>query len=360
MNEEISHSSVELRAADLYYHIDMGLLNRRLCLSALPRDLRDEFNRIRSPQSDHFSVLQNDHLLVTMLLDVYDEVEAPTLRDAIKANKPKIVFRSIERLAPCPDVYEKERVEQDVIIDFETTKPIRLAYHTKHIVSDTGRMTLADGIRGKHQEAIVGVLHDKGEIFEIEPIVIGAPWLDHPRNKGVADSELIWGGYDYGEILAEEIDQFSQLTETTVESAAEWMEAMKSTSEDTVKAAFTSLLNEPSKKDWGGEQNDHFSSSVTVNGIRKTAAFLLKGPSQFREMTPDLCGKRADQIYRLSNSGADISIVQHCHLIGEAVRAELRAFTVQPGRQKRKYCFIDGQATYRILKGYNLLSANHT
>jgi hypothetical protein len=71
-------------------------------------------------------------------------------------------------------------------------------------------------------------------------------------------------------------------------------------------------------------------------------------------MTLDMCGKRADQIYRLAKSGAEISVVQHSHLIGEAVRETLQHMVDDRGRP-RKYCVIDGKATYRILKAYNLL-----
>jgi hypothetical protein len=74
-------------------------------------------------------------------------------------------------------------------------------------------------------------------------------------------------------------------------------------------------------------------------------------------MTLEMCGAKADQIHRLVRSGADVSIVQHCHLIGEVVRETLRNLTVRPG-QLRKYCLIDGQATYRILKAYSLLPPN--
>ena len=128
-----------------------------------------------------------------------------------------------------------------------------------------------------------------------------------------------------------------------------------------MKRAFADLLTEPIKNDWSGEENDHFSANLSVHGRRLTAAFLLKGPSVFREMTLDMCGKRADQILRLTKSGADISIadhrqrarhvqghrlgvgashralarhrlpVQNAHLIGSAVRETLRNFTIQPG-----------------------------
>jgi hypothetical protein len=120
---------------------------------------------------------------------------------------------------------------------------------------------------------------------------------------------------------------------------------MKEVPEARIKDAFASLLKEPAKPDWAGELNDHFSANVVVDGRRRTAAFLLKGPADFREMTLDMCGKRADQIFRLAASGADISVVQHVHLIGPVVRVTLRNMVVIPGQQLRKYCLIDGQAT---------------
>jgi hypothetical protein len=131
---------------------------------------------------------------------------------------------------------------------------------------------------------------------------------------------------------------------------------MQKVPEAHVKAAIAQLLSEPTKKDWGGEENDHFSSNVTVAGRRRTAAFLLKGPARFEEMTPAMCGKNGDQIYRLTRAGADISVVQHSHLIGTAVRETLRAFVVTPGHP-RFFCVMDGQVTYRLLKAYDLLQA---
>ena len=73
---------------------------------------------------------------------------------------------STERLEACPEVYDEERVEQRVHFDFTPPTPVVVVYHTKHIVSDTGRMTLADGHEEKHREAMIGLLHDKGDRFE--------------------------------------------------------------------------------------------------------------------------------------------------------------------------------------------------
>ncbi len=165
----------------------------------------------------------------------------------------------------------------------------------------------------------------------------------------------MWLGHDYGEILPEDIEQFAGMKDVKAQSADEWMQAMRAIPEVQVKEAIAGLLTEPVKADWGGEENDHFSANVTVAGTRRTAAFLLKGPAKFQEMTPAMCGKNGDQIVRLARSGADVSIVQHSHLVGSAVRETLRALVVQPGSRTRKFCVMDGQATYRLLKAYRLL-----
>jgi hypothetical protein len=354
----INQIPAELRREDYYQHIDMGFLNRRLCLSTLPPTARANFAERSEPGADHFTVLRNDHFLVTILLDVCDTLGVPTLLEALANGSSRQLFRSTERLAPCPDIYTATRVNHNVILDVEFGKPVSIAYHTEHLVSSTGKMTLSEGVDGGFVESIVGLLHEFDDRFEIEPLVIGAPTLDHARNDGGALLPYI--GRDYGEILPEDIDQFGNMHDVVVASAAEWMAVMKNLPEAKVKDAFAQLLTEPTKKDWGGEANDHFSGNVTLGGRRKTAAFLLKGQAaDFREMTLEMCGKRADQIYRLTNSGADISVVQHAHLIGEAVRGTLRALTVFPGRP-RKYCLIDGQATYRILKAYGLLPSSAT
>jgi hypothetical protein len=342
----------EDRIASYFTHIDMGFLNRRLAITALG-PVREFFLNRQQPGEDHMTRLRNDHLLVTMLIDRCEKMNTPTLAEALTRGGRTQTFMSIELLEPCPEIYESDRVTHRVHLEFECGKPVQIAYHTEHLVSSTGRMTLADGYKKGYRQAIIGRLQDRGDRFEIEPVVIGAPWLDHPRNP--RDRDLMWFGHDYGEVLPEDIDQFSRMRSVTVETTDEWMQAMRAVPEEQVKNAIAGLLTEPAKSDWGGEENDHFSANVMVAGVRRSAAFLLKGPTKFQEMTPAMCGKNADQIYRLVRSGADVSVIQHSHLIGTAVRETLRAFVGQPGSRSRKFCFMDGQATYRLLKAYALL-----
>jgi hypothetical protein len=346
--------SPTIRTKDLFRSIDVGFINRRLCLTTLPADARNRYAANVVPGDHHHIRVINDLLLVTKLLDYCDFINAPTLVQALEAAQARSLFRSTELFAACPDVYAAPRVQQTVLPSLDFGKPVYAVYHTNHLVSDTGRMILAQGTDDGLGESIIGVLHNKTSHFEIEPLVIGAPWLDHPRNgDNLADLQCL--GYDFGEILPEDIEQFSQMQSVKVQDPNEWMSIMSRLPEREIKQRFATLLGEPTKRDWGGEFNDHFSANVTIGGQRKTGAFLFKRPADFREMTLDMCGTRADQIYRLANSGAGVSIVQHCHLIGEVVRATLRNMVIYPGGQSRKYGFIDGQATYRILKAYSLV-----
>lgn len=351
----VDQISDELRVKDAFHHIDAGFLNRRLALRALPKQLVDIYHERAEVGSDHMTVLRNDHLLVTMLEDLCEHREVPTLFEALELDEPHLMFRSTERLTPCPEIYDEKRVEHEVLIPFELEKPVKIAYHTTHLVSDTGTMTLSEGSSEGYVESIIGILHKENDFFRVEPIVIGAPWFDHPRN-GDDCPELMWAGQDFGEILVEDIEQFSDAKHIKITNESEWQDVMSKLPEKQVKEAIAGILAEPVKKDWGGESDDHFSASTTIGGRRKTTAFLLKGPSNFREMTLEMCGKRADQIYRLAKTGAEVLVVQHSHLIGDAVRETLRAFAIQPGGKSRKYCVMDGMCTYRVLKAYGKLS----
>ncbi len=123
------------------------------------------------------------------------------------------------------------------------------------------------------------------------------------------------------------------------------------------KELICSLLGEYEvPKDWGGEEADVFSSNLLIGGVRKTGAFLLKGPAKFHPMTLKDCGKNGDQIYRLFNIPAQVYIVQHCHSIGAAVRKTVEAFVTQRAISVPcQYVFMDGYATARLLKAHGRL-----
>lgn len=348
-----------IRKADLFFTIDSGFLNHRLCLSTMPPGLQTFFHNRLQPGTDHLTKRSNQCFLVNLLTDFCRRTSVPTLLQALSHDvQESILFMSVERYGPGDGVFDHDIATHKLLLTVDFGVPVQMVYHTEHLVSSTGKERLAEGAR----EAIIGFLHRERGRHRVEPLVIGAPLFRHHWNPDdVDETRLMWSGrvLQYGQLWPEDIDQFEKMQRFQVAETTEWTSAMRNLPESRVKECFATLLGDLTKKDWGGETSDHFTTSLSIEGRRRSAAFLFKGPGGgFREMTLDLCGKRADQIVRLATEPADILVVQHCHNIASAVRMTLHAF-VQPGWREggiaRKYCLIDGKSTFQILKAYDLL-----
>lgn len=340
----------EQRVKKPRHHIDAGFINHRQIFSIVNQRFRDNYEQGRIKQDDHMSRLLNNHLLVSCLLSALHSSETLTLGEILHRPVVGALFCSTEQFAPNEEVYDARRTRSSIILPYDSDWAVSIEYSTKHIVADTG---LSELHQGGHITVAAGIRRIEGNHIIAYPLVMGAPSFDHLANHELG-IDLMWNGWEWFEIFPGDIDEFSSIENVDEPSIEEWQNVMSNLPENEVKTAICEILNDPDKKDWGGELNDHFSSSMHLSGERISGAFLLKGPSDFREMTPRHLGKNADQIYRLSCAPANLLIVQHSHTIGEAVRATLRAFAVNPANPRR-YCFIDGKDTYKLLKAYGKL-----
>ena len=258
------------------------------------------------------------------------------------------MFSSVVELAPTPDLYDKDRVETQVLTPGVESLRVILEYSTKHIASDTTRSELHQG----GQQAVVAHFDRLADdTLYFRPLVIGAPWL---TAQGQPDplNGAEWFSYDFYEIFIEDFDEFAKVRDVTTPTD---FDVMKEISEEAFKSCLAEILGDSAKKDWGGETSDHYSAHIHLQGSRSTAAFVLKGPgNKFTPMTLNHLGKNNDQIYRLSQEPAQVLVVQHCHEISSPVRATLRAFAVRPGLARR-YCLIDGRDSLRLLQAYDKL-----
>ncbi len=347
----MSETESNKRTSSPWHHIDAGFINRRKCVSVFGRKYAELYEANKHRGNDHMSVLMNDHLLIYLALKWCAVNKIPSLGEVLVDPKENLLFCSTEKVQGCGDtVYSESRKSNNIEFPFDSSYNVLLEYHTSHIYADTQKMLLSKG----HKMSIVGEIFktEKSKII-IHPLIMGSPTYDHPDNRDLPFNYMFDGLRQY-EIFAHDVDQFSDCKDINVTNE-EWQKAMKSLSENHVNKSFCKLLSDTTTKDWGGEQYDHFTSDLKLNGERKSGAFLFKGPSAYGEMKPNHLGKNGDQIYRLQQSQAEVLFVQHCHHIGEAVRDTLRAFAVKPGNP-RHYCLIDGKETYKIFKAYGLLS----
>jgi hypothetical protein len=97
-----------------------------------------------------------------------------------------------------------------------------------------------------------------------------------------------------------------------------------SMSEDQFKAGLNAIIGETGRfTDWGGEQNDIFTTQLRVAGKRRRAALALKGPGKRGVLRPKDMGKNGDQIQRLFKSPADVFLVQYHGQIHESILEQM-------------------------------------
>ncbi len=123
------------------------------------------------------------------------------------------------------------------------------------------------------------------------------------------------------------------------------------------KKGIAKILGERGQfKDWGGENNDLFSTRLYIKNTRKRAAFAFKGPGTKGKLTPGKMGKNGDQIQRFSKCrSADVLIVQYWAQIDDSVIEQLENSAKIKSYMEDKiiwYVIIDGEDSTKLIKAY--------
>jgi hypothetical protein len=155
-------------------------------------------------------------------------------------------------------------------------------------------------------------------------------------------------------IPVDDFDSFSRINSVPAHAVTDSIPV--SMAEKYIKELIHSVLGDPfTLSDWGGEQNDIYTSRVEYQGRRLLAAFLLKGPAVKGRLTIAKCGKNGDQIQRLFQSSADVFFIQFNGEVDQRVFEEARQKTMglrHMGRTDAAFCIIDGLDTARFLKAF--------
>jgi hypothetical protein len=347
------HETTAVRTADARMSMDPGFVHHRLIHQVIGTPAMQVLNQaieaVPAGLPDYQRRLQIDHLYVDALIRLCSHFGIQTLSQMLAASKGHL-FASVETTLPCPEVYLDKRVSVELRPKFGTDIRLTLEFATERIVADTTRMQLANGA----ELALVAQLRSfepESHEMVLEPLVIGGPTLE-PASPLLSADEAMWLGYTFGEVFPEDINELSRLLEVKKPPDIAVMEHV---SERAFKQCLAEILGQEAATDWGGEQSDLYSSHLHLNSRRVSGAFLLKGPAKFKPMQLNHLGANNDQIVRLSKEPADLLVVQHSHEIGPAVRDTLRAFATGLGPVRRRYCFIDGADSLRILMAYGKL-----
>jgi hypothetical protein len=99
------------------------------------------------------------------------------------------------------------------------------------------------------------------------------------------------------------------------------------------------------------------SSTVTLGGIPRSAAFAFKGPGVKGKFTVSKMGKNGDQGQRLFHESIDLAVVQYHGEIVAAVRSLMADIARFRGK---RFMILDGTQTAIILEAYGFIPAKVT
>ena len=160
-------------------------------------------------------------------------------------------------------------------------------------------------------------------------------------------------------ITIDEIDSFNKIQSIGDQSLPD----VKGLTERAINHGICVIVGAVEKKDWPGERNDIFGTSIQVKGKRITAAFALKGRGKKGILYPIMMGKNGDQIPRLFQGTARIHFVIHNNAIHESVYDLLQTHAIQKSIETGEeiyYCIIDGNDLSRIVAAYPEAFSNNT
>lgn len=340
---------------NFYMSITPGFVNFNECLGILDNFSSQRWDSYRKTDSGHFDNLYNAHLMTELVLGICKSSSVSPLAEVLAEPRPGILFTSVEKIKKSITNGSRWNIQLDNPF---YDKVVTVEFSDEHILASTLRtdMQVHRGL-GSRLSMVGKIRHVSDVNVVIYPLIIGWATLNHKANRSLVPDNYpleCLSPYTF-EVHPEDIEEFQKCKNQKKLPEREWRAVMRKLSEHFVKEQLCDLLNLEVPTDWGGEQCDIFSPSVHISGKTITAAFLLKGPgSSFEEMKAKHLGKNGDQIYRLATTPAQMIVVQHCHRISMPVYEQLKRFALYPPFPKR-FCLIDGEATYRILKAYKKL-----
>lgn len=269
------------RAMPVEHYIDPGFVNFRLVETVVGAIGTAEINRlieaIPAGTPDWQMRTRLNHVYTRVALAFCTYIPAPTLREVL-ANRKGTLVCSTEHFGPCPEIYDVDRVQIPILLDDSHDLKPEIHLSAEHISSGTTRSQLHMG----DIESFIAVVHClTSDRLILHPLVIGSPWLE--TTDPTWTDRIVWFGREFYEHFVEDFDQFARVRDVSDPGDCT---IMRRVSEKAFKACLAEILGDTTTKDWGGEQADHYSSHISLNGRRVTAAFLLKGPARFGANDP--------------------------------------------------------------------------
>ena len=159
------------------------------------------------------------------------------------------------------------------------------------------------------------------------------------------------------QVFVDEIDEFAPVLQISSKDVLPFLTKGRiDLSENEIQLCLEAALGVPlHKNDWGGEENDLYTSNLRIGGRRVTTAFALKGRGETAaSLQLAHSGKNGDQLVRLTQSPADLFVVQYVGMISENIVKDMegKVLALRAKGRSATFCIIDGQDTARLMRAF--------
>jgi hypothetical protein len=153
---------------------------------------------------------------------------------------------------------------------------------------------------------------------------IDAGRVQRALEEVLGDCELHDEAEGFELVTIDDIDSFALVRDVDPDNVAAFARPLI-INERVVKHCIHHVIADPYiDDDWAGERSDIASRQLVLDGQRRLAAFLLKGRSVTGPLYGSELGTRGDQITRLLEQRAQLSVIQHVHEIPNETVDQLR------------------------------------
>jgi hypothetical protein len=337
--------------------LDAWFLHEKLILNLLsPDDSAELGRRIAATGSQPIAKLQRTDLFERALAKylettIVESLDIHVLRGTVATGQvvwleQAIAFRGLS--IALDSIAKGQDARASFSAKLATAPLLRIHgdYNPERVTCSTAKSQLS----GTRRQFVLGYVRDvTDEVIDIRPIVIASRWA-HPTpeidNFYPSEPSRLWPGA---------VDQLA-VVDFSQRLAASDLNALRVVPQVEITNAFSEILGDPGVyRDLDGRHSTLWTTEVQVENQPLRAAVLFSGPDELAPLTLGGLGRQGDQFDRLSETAADVLVLQHCHSVTPPVANMLRVYASDPHHQRR-YLVIDGYETIKILRHFGYIT----
>ena len=350
--EKYKQLDPESRNSSPYLHIEPSYLNIAKCLRIFGSVFKEFYMARTVKEQTELAQIFNNHLLVTYVMDAFRDRKISSLGEVLLNPNATDLFFSIETLKGSKNLNpDNQRIARNILNSpWAEKRRIYIQYETYNFLSSFEREQFS-----KTQNLAIACQIDviKNHYIIAAPLFMGTLTFDHFRNQ---EESLTFSKFAplWFETLPFDLLGFQVGANVLVPEAETIKAAMVQEGTKKVYYKMLSLLTKKEVSKWNFIWPDIALVEAKLLGKSLKAAILNVNLDAKKTLTLSALNHADNALIRLSQTGADLLIIQHSGPIDVKIYKILKTIATPP-HNPRRFCLVDGSFSWKILRGAGLL-----